>query len=106
MLKDQFVASPWIRVMSLNPYESPETVGYSAERKSFPLRRWLIQGLLVIAAIGILIALLLPSVRSSSGAARWIQCSNNLHQISIALLEYHDEYRCLPPAYTVDADGK
>ena len=35
-----------------------------------------------------------------------MQCQNNLKQIAIALLSYEAKYHALPPAYTVDANGK
>jgi prepilin-type N-terminal cleavage/methylation domain-containing protein/prepilin-type processing-associated H-X9-DG protein len=50
----------------------------------------LIELLVVIAIIAVLIALLLPAVQAAREAARRAQCINNLHQIGIALHNYHD----------------
>jgi type II secretory pathway pseudopilin PulG len=52
-----------------------------------------------IVILLILAALLLPSVRVSGGASRRSQCKNNLKQIGLSLMNYHDVHRTFPPGW-------
>src|SRR5262245_61480384 len=59
-----------------------------------------------ICVVGILVALLLPAVQAAREAARRMQASNHLKQLSLAMQNYHDEYGVLPPAVVTDKNGK
>jgi prepilin-type N-terminal cleavage/methylation domain-containing protein/prepilin-type processing-associated H-X9-DG protein len=66
----------------------------------------LIELLVVIAIIAVLIALLLPAVQAAREAARRAQCTNNLKQLGLAIMNYHDQFGGFPPGAMSTANGQ
>ena len=79
----------------------------STQRKQSGIRLSQLLAMIAMAVIlvALLVALMLPAVRSAGPAARRVQCGNNVKQIAVALYNYHDRWNAFPPAFTVDAGG-
>ena len=58
----------------------------------------LVELLVVIAIIATLIGLLLPAVQSARESARRSSCTNNLKQLGLAVLTFHDAKKKFPPS--------
>jgi prepilin-type N-terminal cleavage/methylation domain-containing protein len=64
----------------------------SMRRQAFTL----VELLVVIAIIGILVGLLLPAVQAAREAARRMQCSNNIRQVTLSMHNYESAYKRIP----------
>src|SRR5262245_44732967 len=62
----------------------------------------LVELLVVVAIIGMLVAILLPAVFEARETARRMKCQNNLKHIGLALQQFHDVHGAFPPAHTQD----
>ncbi len=62
----------------------------------------LLELIVVLAIIGVLLALVLPAVQRVRESASRTRCVNNLKQIGLALHNYHGVYNAFPPAQLDD----
>jgi prepilin-type N-terminal cleavage/methylation domain-containing protein/prepilin-type processing-associated H-X9-DG protein len=63
----------------------------------------LVELLIVIAIVGILLAIALPAVQMARAAASQKECANKLRQIGIACHAYEGVHRRFPPGLTKDS---
>ncbi len=85
--------------------EASETLQKAAERR---LDSGIsLQFLLFLLFVGVMgVVLLLPSMVHPPSIHRAMQCRNNLKHIMLALHNYHDAYKCFPPACIADEEGR
>jgi len=77
--------------------DSDTPLSSNGRRRGFTL----VELLVVIAIIGILVSMLLPAVQQVREAARRISCTNNLRQLSIAVLNYESAHSRFPPGSVI-----
>ncbi len=65
----------------------------------------LIEVLVVIAIVGVLVALILPAVQAAREAGRRASCVNNMKQLGLAIAGYEVALGCLPPCDNVSSSG-
>lgn len=70
---------------------------FVSRRQAFTL----VELLVVLAVIGILVALLLPAVQAVREAARRTECSNHIRQLALASMNFESAYKHLPTGWTV-----
>ncbi|ADB14899.1 protein of unknown function DUF1559 [Pirellula staleyi DSM 6068] len=71
------------------------------QRRAFTL----VELLVVIAIIGVLVALLLPAVQAAREAARRMQCSSGMRQLSLSAHNFESTFKYFPSAWQNPTPG-
>jgi prepilin-type N-terminal cleavage/methylation domain-containing protein/prepilin-type processing-associated H-X9-DG protein len=82
----------------------------ASQRAAVSAGMTLVELLVVVAIIGVLVAIMLPAVQAARETARRAQCQNNLRQIGVAMDLHADQHRgypvgCIGCMATSPADG-
>jgi prepilin-type N-terminal cleavage/methylation domain-containing protein/prepilin-type processing-associated H-X9-DG protein len=73
----------------------------NASRRGFSL----IELLVVMGILSILLGLLLSAIQKARASVQKTQCADRLRQIGLALHNYHDNQKALPPGMSLNADA-
>lgn len=73
----------------------------SSSRNAFTL----VELLVAVSIIGVLAGLILPAIQQAREASRRMHCANNLRQLGLATLLFHDTYGVFPPGRIAPKPG-
>jgi prepilin-type processing-associated H-X9-DG protein len=62
----------------------------------------LVELMVFLGIVSLIVALALPAILKARAASQRVQCSNNLHQLGVALHTYHSSNNQLPAGYNSD----
>ena len=90
------------RLSSPTSFASHGIVSMNTRQRFAVIRRrnafTLVELLVVIAIIGVLVALLLPAIQAAREAARRTQCTNNMKQVMLSMLNHESALKAFPSA--------